>query len=730
MLAALKYLGEPLAASDVESVNRAMRPEGGEGSVEAIQQTLDKHVLAIVTINPESRVSVAPGAERPILIEKGWRVFLVKVLNESGLTGRLRFHSPEALPDSGQAPGSGITPTGVVPPGASRPVQSISKLDVANRWLGAEMFDKQPLTPELSGLGVEYRILQLYSRDRGQREARLGFAAGPGTEDIGFRNSAAVLFTCVPAHEVRFEILDVDGRPATASLLITDSYGRVYPLPAKRLAPDFPFQLEIYRASGQTVRLPPGDYSLSYSRGPEYLVRNTRLSVPTAGTPRAATLHLRRWVNPVALGWYPGDHHIHAAGCAHYNTPSEGVLPADIAPQVRGEGLAVGDVLTWGPSWYYQKQFFRGAVDPHSIGETLLRYDVEVSGFPSSYWGHLALLDLKEQDYPGTREIEEWPTWNLPILKWAKAQGAVAGYAHIGHGLSVESREIPNYLIPRFDDNGANEFLIDVTHGAVDFLSGVNTPAPAELNIWYHALNCGFRTPLAGETDFPCLYDKVGVGRTYVYLARPPRGDQGYRDWIVGLKNGHSYVSDGRSHILDCTVDDAELRSQSELRLDAPGRVRVRAKVAARLEETPGADAQKIRTSPPESAPYWHIERARAGESRQVSVELIVNGRPVDSKTIAADGTPQDVEFPAMVEKSSWIALRILYSSHTNPMFVTVGRKPVRASRQSCQWCLDSIAAAWNRLGPRIAAKDRATAAAAMDHAVETFHTILRESGA
>lgn len=729
VLAALQYLGEPLTAADAEAVDRAMRPANGGRSVEAIEQILDKHVLAIVTINPESRVSVAPGAARPLLVEKGWRIFLVKVRNESGLTSRLRFHCPEALPDSGHAPGSEITPTGVVPRGASRPVQSISALDVGNRWLGAEMFDKQPLTPELSGLGVEYRILQLYSRDRGQREARLGFTAGPGTEDIGFRNSAAVLFTCLPAHEVRFQILDVDGTPATASLLITDSYGRVYPLPAKRLAPDFPFQSEIYRASGQAVRLPPGEYSLSYSRGPEYLVRKTGLSVPAAGAPGAATLRLQRWVNPAALGWYPGDHHIHAAGCAHYNTPSEGVLPADIAPQVRGEGLAVGDVLTWGPSWYYQKQFFRGAVDPHSGGQTLLRYDVEVSGFPSSYWGHLALLDLKEQDYPGTREIEEWPTWNLPILKWAKAQGAVAGYAHSGHGLSVESREIPNYLVPRFDDNGANEFLIDVAHGAVDFLSGVDTPASAELNIWYHALNCGFRTPLAGETDFPCLFDKVGVGRTYVYLAAPPRGDHGYRDWIAGLKNGHSYVSDGRSHILDGTVGHADLRAQNELHLDAPGRVRVRAKVAARLEERPGEEARKIRASPLESAPYWHIERARAGESRKVSVELIVNGRAVDSKTILADGTLQDVEFLAMVEQSSWLALRILYSSHTNPMFVTVARKPVRASRRSCQWCLDSIAAAWNRLGPRIAAKDRAAAAAARDHALETFHAILRDSG-
>ena len=42
------------------------------------------------------------------------------------------------------------------------------------------MYDKQPLKRELSGLGVEYRIASLYSRDRGKREAVLGFNVGRG----------------------------------------------------------------------------------------------------------------------------------------------------------------------------------------------------------------------------------------------------------------------------------------------------------------------------------------------------------------------------------------------------------------------------------------------------------------------------------------------------------------------------------------------------------------------
>ena len=35
-----------------------------------------------------------------------------------------------------------------------------------------------------------------------------------------------------------------------------------------------------------------------------------------------------------------------------------------------------------------------------------MHYDLEVSGFPSSHAGHIILLNLKQQDYPGTKTIE------------------------------------------------------------------------------------------------------------------------------------------------------------------------------------------------------------------------------------------------------------------------------------------------------------------------------------
>ena len=112
-----------------------------------------------------------------------------------------------------------------------------------------------------------------------------------------------------------------------------------------------------------------------------------------------------------------------------YDSPTEGVSPADMLRQILGEDLNVGGVLSWGPCWYSQKQNFEGKTSALSKKDYLMRYDVEVSGFPSSHGGHLCLLRLKEDDYPGATRIEEWPSWAPPVLKWGQEQGGVVDTA-------------------------------------------------------------------------------------------------------------------------------------------------------------------------------------------------------------------------------------------------------------------------------------------------------------
>lgn len=705
LMEAMEFSGDPFPEAIRKALADAMAQEDSQHASAALQNILDPLCLFVIQINPESRVKAVRGPVTAQLVEQGWRQFLVKVVNEAGVTAALRVQSPNA-----------------------RRLHGSPAEDLANRWLELASFDSQPLQPRLSGLKVEYRIVQLYSRDAGKREAKFTFDVGQGTQDLGFRSEVDVLFDCLPAQGVTLRVRDENGQAAMGCFVIRDQQGRVYPSQAKRLAPDFSFHPQVYRADGEHVRLPDGDYSIEFSRGPESLVQTQRVSVH--GKPLTLSFSVKRWIDPSLFGYWSGDHHIHAAGCAHYTKPSEGVHPPDMMRHILGEDLKVGCNLTWGPCFDYQKQFFCGDLDKVSEHPYLLRYDIEVSGFGSHQSGHLCLLRLKEQIYPGGDSMHHWPTLGLNTLRWSRKQGAIGGPAHSGWGLKVDTEELPNYIIPPFDGIGANEYIVDVTHKipgpdgqlvpAVDFISTVDTPYVWELNIWYHTLNAGFRTRISGETDFPCIYgERVGLGRSYVKLD----GRLDFDEWCEGIRLGRNYVGDGRSHLINFKLNDTLLgENGSELRLDQPGPVRVSVKAAALLDATPD---RLIKRRPYDEKPYWHIERARIGDSPEVPVEVLVNGHPVARKPLVGDGVLRDLTFDVKIERSSWVALRILPSSHTNPIWVTVGDRPYAVSRRSVEWCLKGVDQCWSQKKGFIKPDELKDAEEAYEHARQTYRKLL-----
>ncbi len=748
LIEALEYVGAPLADVDVARLKAAMLLKDDRESVRAIQDVLDPLCLAQVTINAESRVSAIEGNAPKKLIQQGWSTFLLKVNNAARITPQLVVSSPQA----GRTYKKGTA--------APRP-QLIGNLvtpeESTQSFLDIDLYGKQPLKPNLSGLEVEYRIVQLYSRDAGRREATLTFHVGQGTQDLGFRSEVPILFECAPAVEIALGILDHDGKPTTAALVVRDRLGRIYPNPARRLAPDFFFHNQVYRADGESIHLPPGDFTAIVSRGPEYLVKSYRFSVPEGQVTHRQSFRLTRWIEPKARGWFSGDHHVHAAGCAHYDSPTEGVGPGDMMRHILGEDLNVGCVLSWGPCWYSQKQHFEGQTSALSRPNYLMRYDVEVSGFPSSHGGHLCLLRLKEDDYPGTTRIEEWPSWTLPVLKWGQEQGGVVGYSHSGWGLRlpdygprgerlapVANRDrgtgpgkaadkLPDYEMPPFDGIGANEYIVTTAHGVCDFISTVDTPAIWELNIWYHTLNCGMTSRISGETDFPCIYgDKVGLGRIYVKMPADKLLD--FDVWTEGLKHGRSYCGDGLSHVLDFKVNDVAVGEPgsggkiSTLALSQPGKVNVTFDVAAMLEEIQTDVTRRIRNARLDQKPYWHLERCRVGDTRMVPVEVIVNGEVASRKEIVADGSLNSMNVPLEIKESSWVAVRILPSVHTNPVWVTVGEKPVRASKRSAEWCMKAVEQCRSQKVNQIRRSERDAAKQAYDEAKLIYERVLAEA--
>ncbi len=549
VMQAMTFLGAPHPLrSDVKLRDAVRRQDGA-----ALQQLLDPAAVLVVHLNPEMRVKVQRGPGPARLQQGGYTPLLVKVVNESTATPRLRLISPQM-----GAVYSGASLFSLQRQKQPRLNDNENTQQRSDRFLDAEFYREPPMTDRLSGLTVEYLIVLVYSSDAGKREALIGVNADQGNQDLGFRGETPVLFDIQEARPVKLSIQDETGSPTTARLTFRDRQGRVYPPRAKRLAPDFFFQDQVYRRDGESIILPPGELTMIYSRGPEYRSLTRQVTVTRDAEPRIK-LQLERWINPAQYGFYSGDHHIHAAGCAHYTAPTQGVSPADMFRQVQGEGLNVGCVLTWGPCFDFQRQFFSHEADAVSESLTVLKYDLEISGFGSQALGHVCLLNLKDQVYPesdGT-STKGWPTWTTPVLRWAKEQGGVTGYAHSASGLHIDPEAAAERLMERFDDNkdrqlqlletskallpapfaeidsdrsqaltlaelieahrfaaeqlpnlaipemsgvGAMEICVAVHEGVCDFISAMDTRRIQEWNTWYHLLNCGYSLKVSGET--------------------------------------------------------------------------------------------------------------------------------------------------------------------------------------------------------------------------------------
>lgn len=123
----------------------------------AVEWALEARCLLVVSINPESRVKAARGPAPAELLFGKTNVVVVKVINEAGVTAPLTVSGP------GLGPGE---------------------------WLTAAL--AQP--SRLRGGRTQYLLLHLTPREMGRREVTFRFDVGQGTQDLGFRAEAPVLF--------------------------------------------------------------------------------------------------------------------------------------------------------------------------------------------------------------------------------------------------------------------------------------------------------------------------------------------------------------------------------------------------------------------------------------------------------------------------------------------------------------------------------------------------------
>ena len=116
--------------------------------------------------------------------------------------------------------------------------------------------------------------------------------------------------------------------------------------------------------------------------------------------------------------------------------------------------------------------------------------------------------------------------------------------------------------------------------------------------------------------------------------------------------------------------------------------------------------------------------RARAGSSRKIPVELIVNGYPVEKQEIEADGKWTNLKFNYTITRSAWVAVRVYQSAHTNPIFVIVDGKPI-LDKKSAAWCRAAVDQCWKMKNGAFKPGEVADAEKGYEHARKVYDKML-----
>jgi hypothetical protein len=360
---------------------------------------------------------------------------------------------------------------------------------------------------------------------------------------------------------------------------------------------------------------------------------------------------------PEPSDWFAGDAHVHRGiGCGRSNE-TEMLTPQQLLDMMEVNNLAVISVLADagnGEIKFADQDL--AMIDGHdnevSTPQRVVHWDAEWHYDPEGVTferkmigGHLILLGLKKGGQP-------FAQYTYPIFKWAKEQGAIAGFAHMQY-LPFAFYPPPDGVPTSLDCCAPLEYPVETALGSASFLMEDVHGSDTALEAYYRILNTGFRPGLVASTDYSCNYNEpLGTLLTYV---RIPDGHLTYDQWIDGLAKGRTVISrNAHNEFLDLKVDGTA---------------------------QPGDEIHQERIRPVRVRVEWRSLHHDLGR-----IELVQNGSVVASETAeVTPDTPAVFETTLTFRRSGWLAARRMdwqngHRTHTGAVFVLVKDAPIRAS--------------------------------------------------
>jgi len=510
-----------------------------------------------------------------------------------------------------------------------------------------------------------------------------------------------------PHHALRLRVVDETGSVIPARVSITDSRSRSYaPDAAWMHADDLivperqAVETRYFHTRGSSLIAVPADrLSITVSHGPAYEVAHVDVDARSDHWSGSVPVTLKRLPAPNGSGeWWSGDLHVHMNyGGLYRNTP------AHLAEQARAEDLnLVYNLVVNKEQRFPDLASFRTDVDPASSERLLILHGQE---FHSSYWGHLAILNLTQHllmpgyaGYPLTAAASPYPH-NAAVADMAHDQQALVGYAH----------PFDEDVDPNRDTALTNEAPVDAALGKMDYYEAVGFADPKFTNaIWYRLLDCGLQIPAAAGTDamanYASLRGPVGLNRVYV----PASGSLSRDAFLTEVKRGRGVATNGA--LIHLEVGAAR-----------PGDV---------VNLSGGSQTLSYRATLRSNFPVDHLE-------------LIWNGAVAATFKMGEDRRAADVTGSLNVTDSGWLLLRawndgpapevldVYPYATTSPVYVQVGGR-VRRSREAAAYFLrwlDRIQAATEKEPSYRTAVERAAVLKDVARAREFYEQCRREAG-
>ena len=445
------------------------------------------------------------------------------------------------------------------------------------------------------------------------------------------------------------------GQPTAARIHLTASDGKHYtPVDAYSRVSGAGDRL-FHQTGTFRVDVPPGAVTVEAVKGFEYVPAKTTVQA-IEGQAAQADLELHALTNFSARGWYNGSTHVHMnyAGNLHNTLENLMMMSAAEDQDMVNEQIANKD------NRILDHQYFvpGGKAHPLSTRDRVLVVGQE---YRPPFYGHVFMFQLRDHlispfttGYEGTAIESLYPS-NTDMFRKAKAQGATVGYVH-AFGSQSADRSGGNDPIDA-DLGGAKGFIVDAALRTTDAVEW-SAAGTAGFHPWYAVLNNGLPiTAVGGEDSISSLHRSklVGSARTYVYT-----GDRGLDAdaWFEGVRRGRAFVTTGP--LVELTVNGR--MPGEEARLPASGG---EVSVVAR-----------VRSITP-------LER----------VMLVFNGEVVEKIPLSADRKSAELTKTLKAARSGWYHLRAegnpkerypldttFAQAFTNPVWVTVGDRPVRSA--------------------------------------------------